>query len=41
MVSIGDTAPNFSETDVITGNTFTLFPDHAGNVILLAFISYG
>ncbi len=38
MVSIGDAAPNFTGTDVLTGNTFTL-SGHPGQVILLAFIS--
>jgi peroxiredoxin len=40
MLTIGDTAPDFSGNDVITGTPFTL-SDHSGKVILLAFISWG
>jgi peroxiredoxin len=36
MPGVGDTAPNFSKPDFISGGTFTL-SDHSGEVILLAF----
>ncbi len=39
MLTIGDTARNFSGNDVITGAPFTLSA-HSGKVIVLAFISW-
>jgi hypothetical protein len=43
MLVIGDTAPNFTQNDFNSAHTgspsFTL-SDHAGKVILLAFIAY-
>jgi hypothetical protein len=38
MVHVGDVAPDFSGTDVVTNNPFKL-SDHFGKVIFLALIS--
>ncbi|GEM_PF-2896094 len=40
MATVGDTAPNFSGHDFINNTTFTL-SDHAGEVIVLAFVWLG
>ena len=39
MLGIGDTAPDFSGQDIVSGGTFTL-SDHFGKVIVLAFIGW-
>lgn len=41
MPGIGDIAPNVSGNDFINGGTFNLFPDHAGEVIVLSFVAMG
>jgi alkyl hydroperoxide reductase subunit AhpC len=39
MVMIGDDAPNFTGTDVLTGNPYELH-DHLGKTIVLAFVGW-